>query len=112
MSDAPGEPIEGLLPANGHRGGPWKGHRRRIDGLLGALSDGGRGRHLPAELGPWQTAYDRSRKWCRTGRWDKILRARAMNGAAMDGGLFGIDGPVIRAHPSAAGAAGKESARR
>jgi len=115
LSDAQWEQIKGLLPDNGSRGGQWKDHRRIIDGILWALSDGGRWRNLPAEFGPWQTVYDRFRKWCRTGLWDKILRhlqARKMNGEEIDWGLFCIDGSVIRAHQAAAGAGGKKSARR
>jgi transposase len=82
-----------------------------IDGILWALSDGGRWRNLPAEFGPWQTVYDRFRKWCRTGLWDKILRhlqARKMNGDHIDWGLFCIDGTVVRGHQAAAGASTKK----
>src|SRR5438094_5250781 len=115
LSDAQWEQIRDLLPANGHKGGQWKDHRRMIDGILWALSDGGRWRNLPAEFGPWQTVYDRFRKWCRIGLWDKILRhlqARKMNGEEIDWELFCIDGSVIRAHQSAAGAADNKSAAR
>ena len=69
----------------------------------------------PAEFGPWQTVYDRFRKWCRTGLWDKILlhlQARKMNSDEIDWELFCIDGSVIRAHQSAAGAAKKKPAGR
>ena len=113
LSDAQWEQIEDLLPSNGHRGGQWKDHRCLMDGILWALSDGGRWRNLPKEFGPWQTVYDRFLKWCRTGLWDKILRhlqARKMNSDEIDWELFCIDGSVIRAHQSAAGAAGKKSA--
>jgi transposase len=115
LSDAQWEQIEGLLPANGNRGGQWQDHRRIIDGILWILSDGGRWRNLPAEFGPWQTVYDRFRRWCRTGLWDDLLRhlqAGKMSGAQIDWGLFCIDGSVVRAHQSAAGAAGGESAAR
>jgi transposase len=69
--------------------------------------------HPPKEFGPWQTVYDRFRKWCRNGLWDKILRylrARAMGHDAIDWELFCIDASVIRAHQSAGGAAGTKSA--
>ena len=115
LSDAQWEQIKDLLPSNGHKGGQWKDHRLLIDGILWALSDGGRWRNLPKEFGPWQTVYDRFRKWCRTGLWDKILRhlqARKMSSDEIDWELFCIDGSVIRAHQSAAGASEKKSARR
>jgi transposase len=113
LSDAQWEQIKDLLPSNRHRGGQWKDHRRLIDGILWALSDGGRWRNLPKEFGPWQSVYDRFRRWCCTGLWDKILRhlqARKINSDEIDWELFCIDGSVIRAHQSAAGAAGKKSA--
>src|SRR5437867_3954450 len=115
LSDAQWEQIKDFLPTNGHKGGQWKDHRLLIDGILWALSDGGRWRNLPKEFGPWQTVYDRFRKWCRTGLWDRILRrlqARKMHNADIDWELFAVDGSVIRAHQSAAGASEKKSADR
>ena len=53
----------------------------------------------------------RSGKW--GGLWDRILRhlqARKMHSGEIDWQLFAIDGTVIRAHQSAAGAAEKKSA--
>jgi transposase len=104
--------IEDLLPPNGQRGGQWKDHRRMIDGILWALSDGGRWRNLPERFGPWQSVYDRFRSWTRRGLWDKILRrlqARKMRAGAIDWELFCIDGSVVRAHQSAAGASKKNA---
>lgn len=115
LSDQQWEQIKDLLPKNGHRGGQWNDHRLIINGILWALSDGGRWRNLPERFGPWQTVYDRFRQWCRTGLWDKILRhlqARKMKSGEIDWQLFAIDGTVIRAHQSAAGASEKKAARR
>jgi hypothetical protein len=81
-----------------------------IDAILWALSDGGGWRNIAVEFGPWQTVYDRFRKWCRSGLWDKILRhvqARKMHTGEIDWELFCIDGSVVRAHQSAAGASEK-----
>jgi transposase len=111
LSDAQWQQIEGLLPRNGQRGGQWNEHRRMIDAMLWVLSDGGRWRNVPERYGPWQTVYDRFRKWCRNGLWDRILRrlqARRMNEGDIDWSLFAIDGTVIRAHQSAAGAGKKK----
>jgi transposase len=82
-----------------------------IDGILWVLSDGGRWRNLPERFGPWQSVYDRFRRWTRKGLWDKILRhlqARQMHAGAIDWELFCIDGSVVRAHLSAAGASKKK----
>src|SRR3954467_3001440 len=85
-----------------------------IDGILGALADGGRWRNLPAEFGPWQSVYDRFRPWARRGLWDRILRrlqARKMRAGEIDFSCFCIDGAVVRAHQSAAGASKKKGRR-
>lgn len=115
LSDAQWRQIECLLPKNGQRGGQWKDHRLMIDAILWALSDGGRWRNVPERFGPWQTVYDRFRSWTRRGLWDRILRhlqARKMNREEIDWQLFAIDGTVIRAHQSAAGAPEKKASRR
>jgi transposase len=111
LSDDQYEQLQDLLPPNGQRGGQWKDHRLMIDAILWALSDGGRWRNIPAEFGPWQSVYDRFRSWTRKGLWDKILRrlqARKMRSGDIDFSLFCIDGTVVRAHQSAAGAAKKK----
>jgi transposase len=115
LSDEQWQQIEGLLPRNGQRGGQWKDHRLMIDAILWALSDGGRWRNIPHEFGPWQSVYDRFRNWTRRGLWDRILRhlqARKMNCGEIDWHLFAIDGTVVRAHQSAAGASEKKSGGR
>jgi transposase len=111
LSDDQYEQLQDLLPPNGQRGGQWKDHRLMIDGILWALSDGGRWRNIPAQFGPWQSVYDRFRNWARKGLWDRILRrlqARKMHSGDIDWGLFCIDGTVVRAHQSAAGAPKKK----
>ena len=115
LSDEQWQQIEGFLPQNGQRGGQWKDHRMMIDAILWALSDGGRWRNIPKEFGPWQSVYDRFRSWTRRGLWERILRylqARKMNSGEIDWQLFLIDGTVVRAHLSAAGAPEKKSAGR
>jgi transposase len=111
LTDAQWQQIEDLLPPNGQRGGQWNDHRSTIDGILWILADGGRWRNLPTEFGPWQSVYDRFRRWARNGLWDKILRrlqARRMAGEEIDWELFCIDGTVVRGHQSAAGASKKK----
>lgn len=115
LSDEQWQQIEDLLPPNQQRGGQWKDHRLMIDAILYVLSDGGRWRNVPERFGPWQTVYDRFRKWCREGLWDRLLRrlqARKMQDGTIDWSLFAIDGTVIRAHQSAAGAGEKNLSRR
>ena len=115
LTDEQWEEIKDFFPANGQRGGQWKEHRLMVDGILWALSDGGRWRNMPERFGPWQTVYDRFRKWSRLGLWDRILRhlqARRIQSDEIDWELFAIDGSVVRAHQSAAGAPEKKPAQR
>jgi transposase len=115
LSDAQYEKIQGLLPQNDHRCGQWEDHRPMIDGILWALSDGGRWCNLPDRFGPWKSVYDRFRRWCGNGPWDRILRhlpARKMNSGEINFSLFCIDGTVVRAHQSAAGVAKKSAPGR
>jgi transposase len=115
LSDEQWAKIEHLLPAKGKRGGQWKDHRLMIDAILWVLSDGGRWRNVPDRFGPWQSVYDRFRRWTRRGLWDRILehlQARKMQSGEIDFELFAVDGTVIRAHQSAAGAGEKKSAGR
>ena len=115
LTDEQWEEIKDFFPANGQRGGQWKEHRLMVDGILWVLSDGGRWRNLPERFGPWQTVYDRFRKWSRLGLWDRILRhlqARRIQSDEIDWELFAIDGSVVRAHQSAAGTPEKKPAQR
>lgn len=110
LSDAQWDVIQEFLPANGRRGKQWKDHRVVIDGILWALSDGGRWRNLPESFGPWKTVYERFRRWSQDGLWDEILgelQVRKAVTGRIDWELFAIDGSVVRAHQSAAGASKK-----
>jgi transposase len=112
LTDAQWETIRPFLPANGRRGKQWADHRRIIDGILWALADGGRWRNVPEKYGNWKTVYERFRRWAREGLWGRILdelQHRAVLAGAIDGELYAVDGTVVRAHQSAAGASKKSS---
>jgi transposase len=114
LSDTQWETVREFLPANGRRGKQWQDHRRILDGVLWALSDGGPWRNMPAEFGKWKTVYERFRRWSQEGLWDEILaelQVRKAVTGVIDWDLFAIDGTVVRAHQSAAGAS-KKSPRR
>ena len=75
LTDAGWERVSRLLPANGRRGGQWRGHRQVLGGILWVMRAGAAWRELPAAFGAWQTAYDRFSRWRRDGTWDHILAA-------------------------------------
>jgi transposase len=99
--------IEPLVPPStaGQAGRPWADHRRVINAVFWRTRAGAAWRDLPAEYGPWKTAYNRHRRWAGDGTWEDVL-TELQRGSDADGETFdvGIDSTVIRAHHHAAGA--------
>jgi transposase len=65
-------------------------------------------RDLPAEYGPWQSAYDRFRIWAKQGVFQQLMEAMIAEAAARgetDLGLVSVDSATARAHHHAAGMA-------
>jgi transposase len=115
LSDDQWEAIADLMPSNDGPGRPWSEHRLIINGILWILSTGAPWRDLPERFGPWQTVYDRFRRWVREGVWEQMLerlQARRNGDGEIDWELFFIDGSVVRAHKAAAGAGEKRTAGR
>ncbi len=70
--------VESLLPPQKKppRGRPRREHQTMLAGMLWVLGNGASWRDLPEEeFGPWQTVYDRYRKWCEEGLWQQIVDA-------------------------------------
>jgi transposase len=65
--------IAPLLPSNGRPGGQWAEHRRAVNGILWKLATGVPWRDLPERYGPWQTCYERFRRWQADGTWQRLL---------------------------------------
>jgi transposase len=109
LSDAEYEIIHPLLPLerSGMKGRPFKAHRLILNGIFWILSAGSPWRDLPEELGPWKTVYNRFRCWSNNGVLVEVvtsLQEQANDLELIDWELWSIDGTVIRAHKSAAGA--------
>jgi len=108
LSDGPWSRLEPLLPpARPRTGRPNKAHRLVVEAILWRLRTGAPWRDLPAEFGPWQTAYSRFRRWRAAGVWDRALaalQAEADANGGLDWSLHFLDGTTVRAHQSAAGA--------
>ncbi len=121
LTDAQWQRLEPLLaeqrPANGSKGGrPAEDHRRIINGMLWIDRTGAPWRDLPTRYGPWATVATRFYRWTKSGLWERILhtlQAQADAGGELDWDAHYVDGTVIRAHQSAAGAkGGTRSVRR
>src|SRR5918995_1055194 len=84
LTDAQWEKIAPLLPANGGPGGQWADHRMVINGILFRARTGVPWRDLPGRYGPWQTVYERHRRWSADGTWQKILHELQIEADATD----------------------------
>nr|WP_223190789.1 IS5 family transposase [Streptomyces sp. TRM68416] len=122
LTDAQWQKIEPLLPVNGNPGGQWADHRRVINGVLFRARTGVPWPDLPERYGPWQTLYERHRRWSADGTWQQILAELQIEAGATDpdGQLakaieeetrqrtqewaVNIDSTSCRAHQHAAGA--------
>src|SRR5919197_3894488 len=65
--------IQPLLPSTACPGGQWADHRRVVNGIFWKLSTGVPWRDLPERYGPWQTCYERFRRWQADGTWQRLL---------------------------------------
>jgi len=109
LTDLEWNVIRRFLPAerSGKAGRPWKPHRQVINAILFVLRTGIPWQDLPAELGSFKTAYNRFRRWTKSGIWQRIFEAlvdRLRKSGDIDFELWCVDGTVIRAHRVASGA--------
>lgn len=117
QTDAQWRVIEPLLPANGRPGGQWSDHRTVGNGVLLRARTGAPWPDLPERYGPWQTVYERQRRWSADGTWQRILAELQIKADAADpdGALareveqerewaVNIDSTSCRAHQHAADA--------
>jgi transposase len=98
--------LEPLLPAHPRQGHRWTDHRLVIDGVFHRTRTGDPWRDLPERFGPWQTVYNRHRRWSGDGTWEQILDELRKD-CDRDQGVewtAAIDSTVVRAHQHAAGA--------
>jgi transposase len=111
LTDREWESIHDLFPPPARTGRPPRDRREILDAILWILRTGAPWRDLPAEFGPWATAWDLFDKWNADGTLDAILsrlRAARIDIGAVDGELWCIDGTVVRAARCAAGGAKKK----
>lgn len=108
LTDKQWELLESHLPRStaGKAGRPWADHRRVVNAVLWRTRGGAAWRDLPAGYGPWKTVYNRHRRWCGDGTWERLLgELQRGSDTEHESWDVGIDSTVIRAHQHAAGAA-------
>lgn len=104
------ERIQRLFPDlkhEHHAGRPWKPHRRLLNGILWRLHSGAPWRDVPPRYGPWQTVYDRFRRWRLDGTWMDILTYlldHLDKHGRLGHDLWCVDATIIRATRAAGGA--------
>jgi hypothetical protein len=74
--------ISLLLPPRQTRlGRPTTPHRQLLEGMIVMMHRGPSWRGVPASFGPWQTAYNRSTEWVKTGIWPQIVTILGLDNA-------------------------------
>ena len=103
-------PLVSAKPAS--TGRPRRDARDMLNGILWILRTGAPWRDLPERYGPWQSVYEYFAAWRASGTYDKImevLQIRLDSEGRIDWDLFCVDGSIVRASKSAAGASKKAS---
>jgi transposase len=107
LTEAAWAEIESLLPQVDGRGRRWRDHRQVINGILWRLRTGSAWRDLPERYGPWQTCYERWKRWDEDGTWARLLEHMQVKDDSLgelDLEVVAIDSSIARAHQHAAGA--------
>jgi transposase len=93
--------LKTLLPAPKDMGRPPTPPRDILDAIFYMVKWGCPWRLLPKTFPPWQTVYDRFRKWCRDGTWmllNEALRAvvRTEQGRNVEASASALDSQTVR----------------
>ena len=100
--------IDSVLPTNEcRRGRPWNDHRRTLEGITWRFRTGSPWRDLPNEFGPWQSVWERHKRWSTDGTYAKMFTAVREEAGVEDEDLLeliSVDSTSVRAHQHAAGA--------
>ncbi|WP_435878011.1 IS5 family transposase [Streptosporangium canum] len=99
--------IAPLLPTDPERGGRWRDHRQVLNGIIWKIRTGADWRDIPERYGPWQTVYQRFRRWSADGTFARFLKHVQVHDDAIgevDWSAICVDSTIVRAHQHAAGA--------
>lgn len=104
LNDAQWARIESLMPSSdGQRGRPFRDHRQVVEAIIYRLRTGIAWRDLPESFGPWQTIWERHKRFSVDGTWDRI-HARLVAEADAAGEVdwtVSVDSTINRAHQHA-----------
>src|SRR3954453_13337860 len=106
LTDGAWMDLEPLIEACRPKGKtPPRDLRRTISAILWRHQNGAKWRAIPADLGPWSRAAQTFIRWAPLGGGERLLLLAQERGVQL--GMTFLDGPSIRAHQKAAGAARK-----
>jgi transposase len=103
LSDEQWGKVEAFLKADYTVGEPGRDDRNFVEAVLWWRRAGAPWRDLPAELGPWQTVFNRFDRWSKKGKWDRLFRVLRTD---VDDEWHSLDSTINRAHQHAAGGKG------
>ena len=84
-------------------GRPMRDHRLLVEAAIWRYRTGSPWRDLPAEFGPWQTAWKRHARFAEDGVWDQVLTVLLAEADVL-GDLdwqVSVDSTIARAHQHA-----------
>ena len=100
ISDYDWQRVSELLPGkSGDVGRTAKDNRRFLNAVLWVARSGAPWRDLPERFGPWNSVYQRFRRWAKKGVWQRVFEA--LQEPDLD--WLMLDSTVVRAHQHAAG---------
>lgn len=100
ISDADWKRIETLLKGKvGDVGRSGTDNRLFINAVVWVARSGAAWRDLPERYGPWNSVYQRFRRWAKSGHWQAVFEA--LQDPDLDWAM--IDSTAVRAHQQAAG---------
>ena len=95
------EPL--VLGKKGDRGRTATDNRLFLDAILWLARTASPWRDLPPELGNWQTAHCRFRRWTLSGVWESLFKTLSQD---PDFEYVLVDATICKAHADASGAKG------
>lgn len=109
LRDDQWERISHLLPGKPtDPGRTARNNRLFVEAVLWLLRAGAPWRDLPAHFGPWNSVYQRFKRWSVRGVWHRVFRELAKDADFEE--LY-LDGTIVRAHQHASGAQKKTAPR-
>lgn len=102
LRDDQWERVANMLPGKAADPGRTAADNRAfVEAVLWMLRTGAPWRDLPKGFGPWNSVYQRFKRWSARGVWHKVFSELGKDGDFEE--LY-LDGTVVRAHQHASGA--------